>query len=130
MSTLVQKQQTRRRPGAHLRAALAAVVGLGMPATGCQQASPTSTPDAPLAAARTAGAIRTDGAFVFRGQVPGGLLMVDFDREPTLLVGNTAAQLGDICATGALPGGNHAARGDRAEGSAPRAKSGQAPSLQ
>jgi hypothetical protein len=48
-------------------------------------------------------AVRTDGAFVFRGRVPGGLLMIDFDRERTLLVGNTAAQLADICSTGVLP---------------------------
>jgi hypothetical protein len=55
----------------------------------------------PTAAA--AKAVRTTGAFVFHGDLPGGLLMIDFDRERTLLIGNTAAQLADICATGLFP---------------------------
>ncbi len=80
----------------------AAVMALSMPLAGCDQA-PTSTPDRPLPDIASAQAARTDGAFVFHGQVPGALLMIDFDRERTLIVGHTAAQLADICATGMPP---------------------------
>jgi hypothetical protein len=86
-----------------MRTALTISAGLVLAAAGCDQAPPTSPIDASLSSAALADAVRTDGAFVFRGSVPGGLLMIDFDRERTLLVGNTAAQLADICATGILP---------------------------
>jgi hypothetical protein len=83
--------------------ALVAVLALGMPLAGCDQAVPPSALDTPLPDAASARAVRTDGAFVFHGRVPGLLLMVDFDRERTLVVGQTAAQLADICATGVAP---------------------------
>jgi hypothetical protein len=76
---------------------------LAMIITGCDQPAPTSTLDTPMPSAAAAKAERTTGAVVFHGVVPGGLLMIDFDRERTLLVGNTAAQLADICAGGAFP---------------------------
>jgi len=81
----------------------AGLLTLAMVLTGCDQPAPTSTLDNPMPTAASAKAERTSGAFVFKGDVPGGLLMVDFDRERTLLIGNTAAQLADICATGAFP---------------------------
>jgi hypothetical protein len=81
----------------------AALLALAMVLTGCDQPAPTSTLDPVPPSAASAKAERTTGAFVFRGDVPGGLLMIDFDRERTLLVGNTAAQLADICAGGAFP---------------------------
>jgi hypothetical protein len=83
-------------------AVAAAVVAL-MPLAGCDQAPPTSVIDMPTPSAAAAKAARTTGAFVLRGEVPGGLLMIDFDRERTLLIGNTAAQLAGICATGIFP---------------------------
>ena len=85
-----------------MRTALTISAGLFLTAAGCD-APPTSVIDMPLPNAAAAKAVRTSGAFVFRGDVPGGLLMVDFDRERTLLVGNTAAQLAEICATGIFP---------------------------
>ena len=81
----------------------AAVLALALALTGCDQATPPSAVDTPILNAAAAKAVRTSGAFVFHGDVPGGLLMVDFDRERTLLVGNTAAQLAGICATGIFP---------------------------
>ena len=84
-------------------AVVVAIIALTLPLSGCDQAPPTSATDVPLPNTAAARAGRTDGAFVFRGSVPGGLLMIDFDRERTLLVGNTDAQLAGICATGALP---------------------------
>jgi hypothetical protein len=83
--------------------ALVAVLALGMPLAGCDQAVPPSAPDTPLPDAASARAVRTDGAFVFHGRVPGALLMVDFDRERTLIVGHTVAQLAEICTTGVPP---------------------------
>lgn len=80
-----------------------AALVLAMPLAGCEQSAPTSTLEAPVLSAVSVKAVRTSGAFVFRGSVPGGLFMVDFDRERTLLIGNTAAQLAGICATGVFP---------------------------
>jgi hypothetical protein len=83
---------------------VAAVIALTLPLAGCDQApSPTATDSPPLPSAASAAPVRTDGAFVFRGRVPGALLMIDFDRERTLIVGHTVAQLADICATGVPP---------------------------
>jgi hypothetical protein len=84
-------------------ALIAAVVALGLPLAGCDQAASPSAPDTPLADAASARAARTDGALVFHGRVPGALLMVDFDRERTLIVGHTVAQLAEICITGVPP---------------------------
>ncbi|HKU62679.1 MAG TPA: hypothetical protein VJQ44_15775 [Gemmatimonadales bacterium] len=58
---------------------------------------------APVTPVVLAKSSQATGAFVFKGQVPGGLLMIDFDRERTLIVGNTAEQLATICATGIFP---------------------------
>jgi hypothetical protein len=88
-------------PFATSPAAGAAILALMMAVvTACEQPAPTATQDTPSPHVDLAQAARTDGAFVFRGRVPGALLMVDFDRERTLVVGHTAAQLADICATG------------------------------
>lgn len=84
-------------------AAGAALLAILMAVTACEQPAPTSTLDAPSPNAASAQSARTNGAFVFRGRVPGALLMVDFDRERTLVVGHTAAQLANICATGVVP---------------------------
>lgn len=81
----------------------AAALAVTLALAGCDQPTPTSTPDTIGPTAASARPVRTDGAFVFHGDVPGGLLMIDFDRERTLLIGNTAAQLAGICATGAVP---------------------------
>ena len=80
-----------------------AVVALSTMLVGCDQVPPTTATDLPMPSAASAGALRTSGAFVFHGEVPGGLLMIDFDRARTLLIGNTAAQLAAICATGVFP---------------------------
>src|SRR5688572_18027298 len=81
----------------------AAAVALALTLTGCEGPTPTATSDALPAAVSAAKASRTDGAFVFRGRVHDAVLMVDFDRERTLVVGHSAAQLAEICATGAFP---------------------------
>jgi hypothetical protein len=78
------------------------VVLVGM-LLGCDQAPPTATPEVAEPPAAAARAERAGGAFVFRGSVPGALLMVDFDRERTLVVGHTAAQLAGLCASGVAP---------------------------
>ena len=83
--------------------AIAMVFALALPLTGCDQATPTSTSEVAALRAASARAARTTGAFVFRGSVPGALLMLDFDRERTLVIGHTAAQLAGICASGLFP---------------------------
>ena len=83
--------------------ALVVDVALTLPLAGCDQAPSPTGLDAPSPSAASAEAVRTNGAFVFRDRVPGALLMVDFDRERTLIVGHTAAQLADICTTGIPP---------------------------
>ena len=83
--------------------AVAAAVALALSLTGCEDTPPTATSSAPLAVVSAARASHTDGAFVFRGRVRDAVLMVDFDRERTVVVGHSAAQLADICATGAFP---------------------------
>ena len=85
------------------RPAGAALLALGLGLAACDQPGPTSTLDTVVPKAAVARAAGTDGAFEFRGKVPGALLMVDFDRELTLVVGHTAAQLAGICATGVVP---------------------------
>ena len=87
-------------PMAPVRTALLAFT---MVLAGCDGPAPTSTLDTLMPSAASAKTERTTGAFVFRGDVPGGFFMIDFDRERTLLIGNTAAQLADICAGGAFP---------------------------
>ena len=82
---------------------LTGLMTLGVPLAGCDQSPATSPADVPQPSTASAGATRTEGAFVFRGKVPGALLMVDFDRERTLVVGHTAGQLAGICATGIVP---------------------------
>jgi len=84
-------------------AAGAALLALMVAITACEQPAPTSTLDTPSPHVALAQSARTDGAFVFHGRVPGALLMIDFDRERTLIVGHTVAQLADICTTGVPP---------------------------
>jgi hypothetical protein len=84
-------------------ALVAAVVALTLPLAGCDQAPSPTASDLSVPSAASARVVRADGAFVIRGSVPGALLMVDFDRERTLVVGHTAAQLADICTTGVPP---------------------------
>jgi hypothetical protein len=81
----------------------ASLLALMLVLAACDRPMATSPSPGGSPAASSAQAARTTGAFVFHGDVPGGLLMIDFDRERTLLIGNTAAQLADICATGVLP---------------------------
>jgi hypothetical protein len=84
-------------------ALVAVVVALTLPLAGCDQTPSPTAIDSPSPSAASAAPVRTDGAFVFRGRVPGALLMIDFDRERTLIVGHTVAQLADICTTGVPP---------------------------
>jgi hypothetical protein len=90
-------------PETIMRTALTIFAGLLLTTTGCDQATPTSPVDEPSPSSATLQAAGTDGAFVFRGSVPGVLLMIDFDRERTLIIGHTAAQLADVCSTGIPP---------------------------
>jgi hypothetical protein len=81
----------------------APLLALTLVLAACDEPTITSPAHTSAPAARSAGAVRTSGAFVFRGEVPSALLMIDYDRELTLVIGPTAAQLQGICATGIAP---------------------------
>lgn len=87
----------------HLRL-IALASAAGLLSGGCaDQPSLTESPGAGRPAIQAAARASGDAAVVIRSPVNTAALMFDFERNLTVLVGHTAAQLAQICGTGVFP---------------------------